>query len=213
LEIKKEDIKKIKGYLDRKDIPTLQKFVEEKNYDSIILELPNLVGKKDILKKLENYVDVKGLKKVLNTLDELGYDENYILDLGMVKEMEYYTGIIFNGFAGEETGEYILTGGRYDKLMGVRALGFVLNIDTLVDMVEKTEDEENNGYLITGKNYIEGLKKKVEFIREGIKAEWYSENQSLEKVKEYGRLKKFKYVLDIDVNEKYLVAGVDKNEG
>jgi len=213
LNIKKEDINKIKGYLDRKDIPTLEKLVKEKEYNEIILELPNMIGKKDILKKVENYVDIKGLKKVLNTLDELGYEENYILDLGMVKEMEYYTGIIFNGFAGEETGEYILTGGRYDKLMGVRALGFVLNIDTLVDMVEKTENKENEGYLIMGEDYIDGLKKKVEFVQQGIRAEWYSEKPKLEKVKEYAKLKKFKYILNIDVDEKYLVAGVDKNEG
>lgn len=198
--ISNEEVKEIKKHLLRKDITSLSKLVKEKNYDEIILKLPGLIGKKDVLKEVEGY-DVSGIKKLITALDKLGYNNDYIIDLGIVRELEYYTGIVFNGLV-EGYGDYILSGGRYDDLMGEKAVGFVLKIDSIFELVEVKTNSELKGYYIYGSDYIKlmGLKKELllknEFVE--ISTGDLSEND----LKEYVKLKGFKYIYNIDTNEK-----------
>ena len=80
---------------------------------------------------LNNFIDVVDL------LEALGV--NYQIDITLGRGFEYYTGIIFQLFAGKE---HIGGGGRYDALiplMGGRdipASGFALYIDQLMDLIK-----------------------------------------------------------------------------
>jgi len=80
---------------------------------------------------LNNFIDVVDL------LEALGV--NYQIDITLGRGFEYYTGIIFQLFAGEE---HIGGGGRYDALiplMGGRdipASGFALYLDRLMDLIK-----------------------------------------------------------------------------
>ncbi len=80
---------------------------------------------------LNNFINIVDL------LDSLGCD--YQIDITSGKGFEYYTGVIFQLFAGEE---YIGGGGRYDALiplMGGRdipASGFALYLDHLMNLIK-----------------------------------------------------------------------------
>ncbi|MGM0509149.1 MAG: ATP phosphoribosyltransferase regulatory subunit [Fusobacteriota bacterium] len=211
LSVNKKDVKKIKKYLMTKNVLGLEKFVKEKGYDEIISRLPYLIGEKNILKEIKKYIDVDYLEDILNKLDKLGYKNDYILNLGMVKEMSYYTGIVFNGISSDNT-DYILSGGRYDKLMEVNALGFVVNIDMLVSLTPDKEEEVKNGYYIMGKNDLELIKKKNELIGKGKKVEICTEKWDVNKARDVAGKKGYKYVIDLNKNKEYNLSGDDNND-
>jgi len=83
---------------------------------------------------LEPYID--NFVDIVTLLEVLGYD--YQIDIASARGFEYYTGMTFQLFTGEEK---IGGGGRYDALiplMGGRdipASGFALYLDRLMDMV------------------------------------------------------------------------------
>ncbi|MBL7165291.1 MAG: ATP phosphoribosyltransferase regulatory subunit [Dehalococcoidales bacterium] len=79
---------------------------------------------------LNNFIDTVDL------LETLGYD--YRIDIASGRGFEYYTGVIFQVFAGEEV---VAGGGRYDDLIPliggqqVPASGFALYVDNLMDLI------------------------------------------------------------------------------
>ncbi len=56
------------------------------------------------------------LRTLYQLLDQAGYSEYIRFDLGLVHQIDYYTGVIFRGYA-EGAGTAVLSGGRYDNLL------------------------------------------------------------------------------------------------
>jgi ATP phosphoribosyltransferase regulatory subunit len=76
---------------------------------------------------------IDDLMKILDIIDDFGVSEYISVDLGMVKRLDYYTGIIFRGLT-YGMGFPILGGGRYDNLCSsfskeLPATGFSITID------------------------------------------------------------------------------------
>lgn len=145
--------------MDRETGETLRDLIENKNYfgveellshqdmlDSlrtVFLRLPELFGSLDQLSQVEAMVKnsrsrkaIERLKKVQTILESYGLADYVSYDLGMLSKYQYYTGIIFKAYT-YGTGEYIVTGGRYDKLLvqfgkDVPAVGFAIVIDQLM---------------------------------------------------------------------------------
>ena len=75
--------------------------------------------------------------------------ERYIsYELGALSDYHYYTGIIFSGYT-FGTGEPIVKGGRYDKLLkyfgkDAPAIGFAIASDQLLAAIPETKDRNNN---------------------------------------------------------------------
>ncbi len=205
-----EKREKIKELISKKDIPGLELLIKETGYTEILKKIPMMIGKKEILDNFKEE-DTKELRRVLNILDELGYSENYILDMGMVKEMEYYTGLVFNGFF-DGVGDYVISGGRYDTLMGVKALGFVVNIDATVEVFEKKENKIKDGYYIYGSDYMKNLKMKKELSEKGEKIEIAIDKFDFKTAKIEAIDKKFKFIINTDNDEKYDLTGVENDE-
>ena len=96
----------------------------------------------DVLEKLYSYnVDdsftnaVNELKSIMDLLDGTDYKNNVRIDFSIVNDMNYYNGIVFNGFI-EGICETILFGGRYDKMLkkmnkSSSGIGFALYLDLL----------------------------------------------------------------------------------
>ena len=87
------------------------------------MELPLLSGSPDALDKaLELSFNsalkavVLQLKSLYEKLSELGYGSHIQFDLGKVPHLDYYTGIIFEGYV-NGVGHSVLSGGRYDSLL------------------------------------------------------------------------------------------------
>ena len=118
------------------------------NIQKLFIELPNLVGSLDILTYAKRLTKNRNAKQAISRLQDL-YQllrnhevEEYIsFDLGMVNQLNYYTGIIFRGYT-YDSGYPIVAGGRYDHLVehygaGMPAVGFSLKINELVSAVMK----------------------------------------------------------------------------
>src|SRR5262245_42019167 len=84
---------------------------------------------------------VAELARLAETLEVAGLGNRLVVDLGEVRGLDYYTGIVFRAFApglGFEVGG----GGRYDTLLGrfgrpLPAVGFMLGLDRIALLLEK----------------------------------------------------------------------------
>lgn len=148
-----QDIEKLRRLIDKKNYIEIKEFIESKDMDAeikdIIMKLPTLYGEPDqVINNAsylsDNYKSLKALdeiKSVCQILKDFGLEEYISLDLGMVQGLEYYTGIIFKGFA-KGIGYTLCGGGRYDNLIGnfgqdMPATGFAIGIKRLLIALEK----------------------------------------------------------------------------
>ncbi len=89
------------------------------------------------------------LNEILENLTEQNIADKVMLDFSIENDMNYYNGIIFDGYVGELS-EGILAGGRYDNLvqkMGIKkgAIGFAVYLD-LLERIDETS-AENDDYI------------------------------------------------------------------
>lgn len=139
--------------IDSDDADNIQALIETKNYPALndvlsayeceaadaLRALPTLFGGPEVFAQAEKYMITEELSSKLSSLratyDALaatGIDEIRV-DLGLVHKKNYYTGIIFRGYV-EGYGSPVLSGGRYDNLIGdfgrdVPAVGFAVNVE------------------------------------------------------------------------------------
>ena len=122
----------------------------EESKAQLLCEFVGIYGKADaVLEKLntlcvsQDFEDaVAELKSVVEMLDATKYKDKIRLDFSIVNDMNYYNGIVFNGFI-EGVCETVLFGGRYDGLlnkMGRRSkgIGFALYVDLLENLGKDT---------------------------------------------------------------------------
>ncbi len=102
----------------------------------LLLRVPQLRGGRDVLDAAEGPVAdaVAGLRGVHDLLPP-AVAERVIFDLGLVRELGYYTGAVFEVYD-PALGAPLGGGGRYDDLLGkfgrpLPAVGFALTIDRL----------------------------------------------------------------------------------
>lgn len=119
-----------------------------------ILMINDLVGGVDVLEGALSSVSSVRAKNALNNLIEIykaveanGLAECIFFDLGMLSKYNYYTGMIFKGYA-FGNGDAIVKGGRYDNLLGqfgknAPATGFVVVVDDLLNALNKQDSKES----------------------------------------------------------------------
>ena len=83
------------------------------------------------------------LEGIYRELDAAGMGRYLSFDLGLVSGLDYYTGLLFRGYA-PGTGGVIAAGGRYDKLLSdfgkaLPATGFAVYVDALVECLDQAE--------------------------------------------------------------------------
>lgn len=109
----------------------------------VFLKLPEFFGSPDRIAEAGKLTDnpqaqaaIRRLEQVHSILESYGLADYVSYDLGMLSKYKYYTGIIFKAYT-YGTGDYIVTGGRYDKLLvqfgkDTPAVGFVIVVDQLM---------------------------------------------------------------------------------
>ncbi len=98
-----------------------------------LAKLPLIRGKREILEKICIPFDSPAIENALSELKEITENiefEEVIIDLGMVRKFDYYTGIIFE-LSNPLEGKIFGGGGRYDKLFDIPAIGFALSLKSL----------------------------------------------------------------------------------
>jgi ATP phosphoribosyltransferase regulatory subunit len=85
----------------------------------LLTRLPTLRGGPEVLERVNGPVAraVDGLRELYELLAERGAAERVIFDLGLVRELGYYTGVVFEVYD-PAVGFAIGGGGRYDDLLG-----------------------------------------------------------------------------------------------
>ena len=116
---------------------------------------------------------VSELENICNLLNNTEYKSKIRLDFSLVNDMNYYNGVVFNGFL-EGIPETVLFGGSYDKLMErmgrkSKGIGFALYLD-LLETIQKNQKEYDVDVLLIydGKTDIKSLNQTVEnLIKDG----------------------------------------------
>ena len=116
----------------------------------LFLKLPELFGSLEQMQEAKKLTANPGalaaierLEKVHSILESRGLEAYVSYDLGMLSRYQYYTGIIFKAYT-YGTGDYIVTGGRYDKLLvqfgkDTPAVGFVIVVDQLMAALSRQQ--------------------------------------------------------------------------
>ncbi len=153
-----------KAGLDADTIEELRELLENKKYFGVedVLEKANVPQEdREVFLKFQEFagsVEMIQAAKTLNINDKskaalerleklysilviYGYEKYISFDLSMLNMYQYYTGIVFKGYT-YGTGDAIVTGGRYDNLLGqfgkdFAAIGFAVNLDQLMVALER----------------------------------------------------------------------------
>ena len=145
--------------INRKNSHDIQKILKKKehiseNMKKLIYKIPELSGNlENIEKELLKYEINDNTKKILSELKQLNsllmkfYKKSKIVfDFSVVKNLNYYNGIILQGYI-EDFPNVILTGGRYDKLfekfgVDTGAVGFAILTDGLKGYYKDTDKKD-----------------------------------------------------------------------
>ena len=145
----------IRGYINAKDAVNteiaLKRHGASDKAQAAILALPSLFGGAEVLTEAEKLTDnalalssLLHLQRVYAHLKELKADKYVSFDLGTVKSLSYYSGIVFTGLA-EGVGAPVLSGGRYDELCAqfgknLSAVGFAVGLTRVLRALQAGED-------------------------------------------------------------------------
>jgi ATP phosphoribosyltransferase regulatory subunit len=122
-EVPQADADALMGSLMRRDLAGLEARVRAAGLPAALYEVPALRGGPDVLDRAEEamgevaataLIELRGLQA---ELAERGFGERLILDLGLVHELGYYTGAVFEVYD-PAVGFALGGGGRYDQLIG-----------------------------------------------------------------------------------------------
>lgn len=132
----------LRRLIDTREAAELGRFLK----DPAFAQLTQLTGKRDVIQAARRLVHNERSVVALDSLDELwteieslGLQDSFEIDLGDVPSLDYYTGLSLKVFV-HGAGASVGRGGRYDGLTGnfgraEPAIGFVLNLDALTEVV------------------------------------------------------------------------------
>ncbi len=142
----------LKKLIDEKNYVAVEELLDQeelsKSHKKVLLDLPKLFGDVDVIKKAREMTTSKTALEALDRLERTyrilkDYDvDRYVsFDLGMVSQINYYTGIVFRGYT-YGTGVSIVDGGRYDTLIeeygfNAPSVGFAIVIDEVMNALER----------------------------------------------------------------------------
>ena len=162
-----EDRSLVRQLVEEKDLVELYRLLEGLDIDDelkdTIAALPVLHGGLEVIKRIP-YVEknrkasaaVEELIKIYDALKLYGATSHIVVDMGVLRNLDYYTGLVFEGYS-PDLGYGLLGGGRYDNLLGqfglsCPATGFALHMDRLA-LVLPCREEERDHYLLGGGDF------------------------------------------------------------
>ena len=114
----------------------------------LLLRFPALRGGPEILdaagglvRNRRSEAALSQLARVRELLVAHGIGDVVVLDLGAIRDFDYYTGVIFEGY-GPDFGRPVAQGGRYDSLLErfgrpAPATGFMIQLDMVSEMLTR----------------------------------------------------------------------------
>ena len=237
IKVKEGKKQEIKEAILNKDFVLLEKILsledikdKEKEF---ILKMPTLRGKGEVLEEAEKMISnklsifaLKEIKEVYNLLRDYGLEEYILIDLGIIRDFDYYTGIIFEGYT-DYMGFPVCGGGRYDNLCSkfgenLPSTGFAIGLERLTMVLEKEDInslklERPDKYLVYYQNNKNNFKKALvvakNLRKDGLIVELEVGRRGFTEVLNYVRSKGVKYIMIVDVNQSNKIRRVEVESG
>jgi len=225
IKVKEERKQEIKKAILNKDFVLLEKILSFSNIKDkekeFILKMPTLRGREEVLEEAEKMINnklslfaLKEIKEVYNLLRDYGLEEYILIDLGIIRDFDYYTGIIFEGYT-DYLGFPVCGGGRYDNLCSkfsrdLPSTGFAIGLERLSIILEKENAdslklEGSDKYLVYYQNDKTYFRKALEIAanlrKEGLIAEVEIGRREFTEVLNYAHSKGIKYIVIVDDNQ------------
>lgn len=169
--------------------------------DEIINQLKKIAAGESFLQAVED------LENVLYVLKELGLADKVFIDLSILRDFDYYTGVVFEGYS-SRLGYPLLGGGRYDNLIGnfgykCPATGFALGMERVMAALPSQEVYTQIDYLLIGDTYSKLFWKAKELREKGYKVEIDLFGMEEKEANEYAKAKNISQVINLagDSNE------------
>lgn len=224
LVLSEEEKEQIRMFIQNKNIAGLKEFLFQnskkinENILEILQKLPELFGGKEIITEARELLGksygvkaLENIERVYEVMERLGYGKYISIDLGMVQNLNYYSGLIFRGYC-LNAGDSILSGGRYDKLIEnfgekLPATGLAINVDIVLEALElqgKTFEDSNMEKLIhcNFDDMHKAYSLLMEFQDNGIKAE-VSLMKKLEETLKYAEKINVESVINVSEQVEY----------
>ena len=237
IKVKEERKQEIKEAILNKDFVLLEKILsfsdikdKEKEF---VLKMPTLRGRGEVLEEAEKMISnrlsesaLKEIKEVYNLLRNYGLEEYILIDLGIIRDFDYYTGIIFEGYT-DYLGFPVCGGGRYDNLCSkfgrdLPSTGFAIGLERLAIILEKENVdslklERPDKYLVYYQNDKRYFRKALEVAgnlrKKGLIVELEVEKREFAEVLNYACSKGVKYIVIVDVNQLSKIKRVEVVSG
>ena len=143
---------KVKQALIERNMVGLAELLEECRMEpgirQLLQQLPMLHGKKEMLQEIKGQVKNKisqaaldNLAEIYDLLEHCGIDRYVMFDLGIIRDFDYYTGMVFETYT-TGLGYPICGGGRYDRMAAAfgreqPATGFAMGIERVLMALER----------------------------------------------------------------------------
>ena len=187
--------------------------IEPCNRD-LLQQLPMLHGKMDMLRNVRQRVKnqisqaaLDNLAEIYHLLEKYGIDRYVMFDLGIIRDFEYYTGMVFETYT-TGLGYPISGGGRYDRMAGSfgreqPATGFALGIERILLALERQGLDATNPTQTVyvgwaGSNLPQAIAAVKRLREDGSTAELGLQEQSREEAEREGKNRGCSRILYID---------------
>ena len=147
-----EQVEELKTAIGNKDFVLLRELLSRFNItptdQSRMLKILSLRGGAKVLTEARQLAGSGQAQSALNNLEEIftvlkayEVDSHVTLDFGLLRKLDYYTGLVFEGYTGS-LGFPLCGGGRYNNLAGqfgrdLPATGFALGVDKVMLVLER----------------------------------------------------------------------------
>jgi ATP phosphoribosyltransferase regulatory subunit len=152
LDLRKDDRTRLFEALIDRDYPLLESIAGRSSMGdtarTALQRTLELSGTRDSLAQARKLATSRPMEDAIDRLEvvhelveEAGHGERVTFDLGLIQDLSYYTGIVFEAYA-PGVGLPLATGGRYDDLLSrfewdVPAVGFAIAIDRLEEALDE----------------------------------------------------------------------------
>ncbi len=205
----------IKVAMVKRDLVGLGEMLEKSGVEAslckVLNRIPLLHGTDDLLAEAYQLVNNDTSRKALDNLSDIyqqlvnyGLSEYIRFDLGIIRDFNYYTGMVIEGYT-PGLGFPVCGGGRYDTMLDsfgcqCPATGFALGIERILLALERQgillKDREKNVYIAWAQgNLAKAVKEAAQLRQLGQTVEVALTEESEEKAKEKAAAKGYKKLL------------------
>ena len=126
--------------------------LDPKRFETI-LELSMMRGRDEVIAVArpmcatpESHAALDRLEQIIERATALGYGERLNIDFALLRDLEYYTGFVFEGYI-DDLGFSLCGGGRYDSLLprfgfDAPAVGWMVGVERILLALERRSEDE-----------------------------------------------------------------------